>query len=259
MSETLHTCPGCNTPNFTARGLKAHVCKGVKRDVALAVPGSDDEIKGAQLTTQYELAVGGMQNVLICGAMMMLLRAEHPEMTKRGNPGKKKGEMSARGHSPMNLSTWLEKYAPKVKRTTALRFLAVTEAIEEDYVKIVGTKVAKLYSLPELVTTPDLPREAENKKHDLFEWVNGTSQRSWLDRFQTGSPQQRGRKTRQELKPKPKSAEELAADAEAEIGIVLGLLNAWFKAGHQLRVKSALRHTTEAALEGALQKLRAVK
>lgn len=33
MSETLHTCPGCNTPNFTARGLKAHVCKGVKRSL----------------------------------------------------------------------------------------------------------------------------------------------------------------------------------------------------------------------------------
>ena len=28
MPETLHTCPTCETPNFTARGLKAHHCKG---------------------------------------------------------------------------------------------------------------------------------------------------------------------------------------------------------------------------------------
>lgn len=26
-TETLHTCPKCSTPNFTARGIKAHVCK----------------------------------------------------------------------------------------------------------------------------------------------------------------------------------------------------------------------------------------
>ncbi len=30
MSETLHTCPGCKTPNFTTKGLKAHRCKGPK-------------------------------------------------------------------------------------------------------------------------------------------------------------------------------------------------------------------------------------
>jgi hypothetical protein len=28
MPETLHTCPTCQTPNFTAKGLRAHRCKG---------------------------------------------------------------------------------------------------------------------------------------------------------------------------------------------------------------------------------------
>jgi len=37
MPETLHTCPGCNTPNFTARGLKAHRCKGPKPKAAESV------------------------------------------------------------------------------------------------------------------------------------------------------------------------------------------------------------------------------
>ncbi len=31
MSETLHTCPVCLTPNFTERGLRAHKCKGGTR------------------------------------------------------------------------------------------------------------------------------------------------------------------------------------------------------------------------------------
>lgn len=26
--EPLHTCPGCRKHGFTARGLRAHVCKG---------------------------------------------------------------------------------------------------------------------------------------------------------------------------------------------------------------------------------------
>lgn len=30
--EKLVTCPGCGTPNFTPRGLKAHKCKGVPRE-----------------------------------------------------------------------------------------------------------------------------------------------------------------------------------------------------------------------------------
>ena len=31
MSEILHTCPVCQTPNFTERGLKSHKCKGGTR------------------------------------------------------------------------------------------------------------------------------------------------------------------------------------------------------------------------------------
>ena len=30
-TETLVTCPTCNTPNFTERGLKAHRCKAMQR------------------------------------------------------------------------------------------------------------------------------------------------------------------------------------------------------------------------------------
>lgn len=37
MPETLHTCPTCQTPNFTQRGLKSHRCKGTKRNPPAAI------------------------------------------------------------------------------------------------------------------------------------------------------------------------------------------------------------------------------
>lgn len=36
MAETLHTCPTCKRGGFTARGLKAHVCKPVKAPAPVA-------------------------------------------------------------------------------------------------------------------------------------------------------------------------------------------------------------------------------
>lgn len=220
----------------------------------------DDSTKGRLLTEQYERATGGMKEVLIFGAMMMQLRSEHPELAAKGRPAKKSATRGALSvPEPLTLSKWLEKHAPKVKGATARRFLAVTEAIAEDYVKIVGAKIAKQYALPELVCGSDLPRAAASKQLELFEWVNGTSQRSWLDRFQTTSPQKRGRDARGNAKPKPKTVEELAADAEAEITTVLNLLDGWFVAHHHTRVLPKTRATATAVLEGAITKLNAVK
>lgn len=147
---------------------------------------SEDALKGRQLTEQYHRATGGMREVLIFGAMMLQLRAEHPELTQRGNP---KLQLSKRGQldseTPLPLSKWLETHAPEVKRTTALRFLSVTESVAAEYTAIVGAKVAKTIDLPTLVTTPakKLDDKLAAKQLELFEWVNGTSQRSWLDRF----------------------------------------------------------------------------
>lgn len=148
---------------------------------------SQDALKGRQLTEQYRLAVGGMQQVLIFGAMMMQLRAEHPELAQKGNPRLQlpaRGQLDG-GQPVLTLSKWLETYAPEVKRQTAQRFLAVTEAIAQEYPQIVGVGVAKRIDLATLVTTPakKLEDKLKAKQLELFEWVNGTSQRSWLDRF----------------------------------------------------------------------------
>jgi hypothetical protein len=253
--EPLHDCPKCGRKNLTARGLAAHVCKGA----ALVLPeASDDALMGEQLTAQYKLATSGMQQVVIFGAMMLKLREKHPETAKHGGNRRSSSNVEL---EKVTLRGWLENYAPEVKLTTALRFLNVTEAIAENYQEIVGAKTAKIISLPDLVTTPsaELPKGCEAKQLELFDFVNGTSQKSWLDRFSPVSPQQRGRDSRSHDKPRPPTAAELAAQATSEITDLLNNLDAWFEAGHHTRVDADLRMTAEATLEEARKKLKAVK
>lgn len=227
---------------------------------------SEDALMGEQLTTQYRRAVGGMQEVVIFGAMMIKLREKFPEITKKGGDRRSN---STRGVSqdqpaPITLKKWLGTYAPEVKEATAYRFLHVTESIAEHYQEIVGAKTAKLISLPDLVTLPaeQLPKGCEAKQLELFEFVNGTSQRSWLDRFSPESPQKRGHKTKViqgNDKVKPKTAAELARDAEEEMTTILNLIDAWFVAGHHTRVEAKTRTTADAVMSEAIKKIRAVK
>lgn len=263
--EQLHTCPGCHTPNFTARGLKAHKCKGKTRAAALQIVKGDDQdvIKGQQLTAQYERASGAMREIIICGAMMMQLREDHPELAKKGGDRRAVSNVdNGEVKEPLTLQKWLDKYAPKVKRTTAIRFLNVAESVCSEYAKIVGPKVAKQFSLQALVTTPaaDLPAEAKAKQITLFDFVSGTSQRSWLDRFAPESAQQRGRDNRSpDAKPRPMTAAELKEAARNEITTVLNSLDAWFVAGHHNRIDPDLRTTADATLEEARKKIKNVK
>ena len=252
--DILHDCPHCGRKNFTTRGLKAHACKGA----ALALPdASEDKLMGEQLTEQYKRATSGMQQVVICGAMMIKLREKHPELTKKGGDQKSKSIVDI---DRLTLAQWLEKFAPEVKRTTALRFLNVTESIAQSYAEIVGAKTAKMISLPDLVTMParELPKGCEAKQMTLFDFVNGTSQKSWLDQFSPQSPQKRGRETRGNDKPRAPTASELVEAAKNEIADVLNLLDAWFEAGHHTRVDADLRVTADATLEEARKKLKAV-
>lgn len=123
-----------------------------------------------------------MKEVLIFGAMMMQLRELHPETTQHGG---KRQSSSTVELERVTLRGWLEKHAPEVKLTTALRFLAVTQSVAVEYEQIVGVKAAKSMALTELVTTPtkQLDERMQRMQLELFEWVNGTSQKSWLDKF----------------------------------------------------------------------------
>lgn len=269
MSDTLHTCPACGQTGFTPRGLSAHrgnkTCQAraitTKSVTTLTPAATEDTLMGEQLTTQYRRAVGGMQEVVIFGAMMIKLRDKFPEITKKGPAAKSK---STRGltpdePAPITLEGWLATYAPEVKKASAYRFLHVTESVAESYKEIVGAKTAKLISLPDLVTLPvaDLPKGCEAKQMALFDFVNGTSQRSWLDMFSPESPQKRGSKTREAEPPKPKTAAELEQDAKDEINTLLTALDGWFLAGHHARIDKQLLVTADAVFLNARKRIKA--
>ena len=199
MKETLLTCPTCNTPNFfTARGLKAHRCKGAKTSAlslhpssfsssapggrnsreqlqpVAAAPGniSDDALLGEQLTVQYHRAVGGMQEVLKFGAMMMMLR-DHCDST-RGV-----ANLGNEARRDTGVKAWLKTNAPEIKEATAYRFMHVAEMVAKKFENPGKT------TFIELATTPaeSLSEKQQKKQLELWDFVNGTSQRSWLDMF----------------------------------------------------------------------------
>lgn len=148
-----------------------------------AAPGNlSDSDMGVQLTAQYKRAVSGMREVLIFGAMLKQVEnslSNVDTLSVRGRP------QTGHGIAGGGLKGWLEANAPEISRPTALRFLGVTEAIAEEYMQIVGAKVAKAYDLPSLVLADasTLDAHAALKQGELFDYVAGTSQRSWLDRY----------------------------------------------------------------------------
>lgn len=161
----------------------------------------EDQAAGAALTGQYHRAVSGMREVLIFGAMLMQIE-EKVTVSTRGHGGKF-------GDKGSGLKGWLAENAPDISRPTALRMLGVTKAIAEEYRTIVGDRIAKKFDLPALVLAePDqLPEAAKLKQGELFDYVSGTSQRSWLDRFQPRSSMG-GYRPRQGPEPTPQEVRE---------------------------------------------------
>ena len=131
-----------------------------------------DAEMGQQLTEQYRKAVGGMTEVLRFGAMMMGLR-QHILNSTRGV------KLPRGSNSDGGVKAWLEQFAPEVKEATAYRFLHVAEAVAADF------QLPAKVSFIELATrAPEqLSGALREKQDELWDFVNGTSQRSWLDRF----------------------------------------------------------------------------
>ena len=161
--------------------------KSLAKATATTVTLSDQEL-GHQLTAQYRLAVSGMREVLLFGAMLWQVEAN---VSTRGHDRSRGGGRDTAGQG---LKGWLERYAPEISRPTAYRFLGIAKAVAEEYETIVGARVAKTYDLPALVLakTEDLPQHAQLKQGELFEFISGTSQRSWLDQFKGDSRSNNG-------------------------------------------------------------------
>lgn len=144
---------------------------------------------GEQLTEQFERATGGMREVLIFGAMIMHLRASI--ISARGNV-----RTGGANSKDSGIKAWIEEHAPKVNLSTAYRLESVTAAIADKWDGL-PESLAKKIAFPDLVTLPEpklakIDRRLPKKRVELFDYVKGTSQRSWLDQFVNTS---RGGKT----------------------------------------------------------------
>lgn len=131
-----------------------------------------------QIAEQYPRSVAAMPEVLKLGAMAMRLR--QVIISACGNDEIRTGGRSSKD---TGLKALLAKHAPDVRLSVLYRFEEIAKAIALEYEQVVGKKIARQFSLPELVTTPaeKLPALAQAKQLELFDYVSGTSQRSWLD------------------------------------------------------------------------------
>ncbi|MDR1304378.1 MAG: hypothetical protein LBK76_04055 [Verrucomicrobiales bacterium] len=154
------------------------------RAIIKALDNGADLEMGLQLTAQYQRAIGGMTEVLKFGALMMRLR----EYIDTKNLNSTRGVKLPRGTNAADggIKAWLKRYAPQVKEATAYRFLHVAEAVLADFRNQLPAKI----SFVELATADadQLPNKYKKKQLELWEFVNGTSQRSWLDRFRPYRP-----------------------------------------------------------------------
>lgn len=181
------------------------------------VPKTDDQSSAQivlmcqQLSEQYPRAVAAMVEILKFGAMMMRFReivSSKLEETMTQVPRAQRGP-SAKGRG-------FETLIPKeIKIATAYRFEEIAKAIALDYEAVVGKKVASQFSLPDLVTTPanELPAQAQAKQLSLFDYVSGTSQRSWLDRIRPEKPRGGDNTPRDEV------GKRIAADRRSKLEI----------------------------------------
>jgi hypothetical protein len=146
------------------------------KSLTIVAPGtiSDDALMGEQLTAQYRLAVGGMREVLRFGAMMMALRDRLSTVVQVRTTG---GKFSEKPDG--SIKKWIEEHAPEIKFGTAFRFLHVAEAVAERFQTPAKISFVDLATKP----TEELPDKLRTKQAELWEFVDGTSQRSWLDQF----------------------------------------------------------------------------
>lgn len=159
---------------------------------------------GEQLEEQYPRALGATREVLKFGAMLLHVREVIlPECSQRENIQNKGKTSKGQG-----LLGWLTKYAPEVNYKTACRFMDVAEAIRNSFA--LPARAAKQLTFSDLVTTPtdELDEQFRALQEKIFAFVEGTSQKSWLDQFRES--QSRGGDTsahRKKLTPEQERAQ----------------------------------------------------
>lgn len=178
MSEPLYDCPHCGRRNFTQRGLTVHVRQHAE------ILTLDDEKQsremGEQLTTQYKRAIGSLREVLVFGAMMVKLREVVSTCGHNSTHGPQtKGD---------GIKAWMEQYAPEISRPTAYRFMELADGLRNEF------KLGMRVDLQRLLTCEagKLEVPLAKKQQQIFEFLEGKSQRQLLFNFGRAERKHRG-------------------------------------------------------------------
>lgn len=147
----------------------------VPQKTVAVIDAPDFAMMGKQFAEQYQRAINAMPEVLKFGVMVMHVeKVIHGGSLSDGKQGRgKKG----------GLRDWIRTHAPDVPLANAIRFRDVARGIESRYAEIVGYKCAKAMELTDLVAADPAKLDAATakKRTALFDFVSGTSQKSWLD------------------------------------------------------------------------------
>lgn len=113
MSDPLVTCPTCGIPNFTHRGLKAHICKGPIANMKNVTPGKAESTAiatpPAQLFTRArELNQAAQLHGRMSVAMMIMCGVELARIKKDLGYTHGGDRTGARSHDGILLGTWDE-------------------------------------------------------------------------------------------------------------------------------------------------------
>ena len=159
------------------------VSNGSSSGTELEVVSENDAEFFAFGIAQYGRAVGGMRDVIAFGAWMKLLRQRLSPIVRTRTVG---GQLNGSSRENGSLSACLEEHAPGINRQTAYRLEAVFDAVAEQF--SLSKTLASKTDLPTLVlSSPDalaaLDPKLPAKQLELWTFVDGTSQRSWLDRL----------------------------------------------------------------------------
>lgn len=212
MSETLHTCPGCQTAGFTSKGLKAHRCKGINRQTGLALEG---ESTNPDWSRARALAEGIKHHFRLSLAGQILLGHELQTLKQElGFCGSgRRAEEKAHDAPFKSLSrTWDQwtKAELGIGHDTANRLIETYEAAKSKIKKLGGNTLVLT-----LLETPPAKLHQEDRSIlssmvDKLEW--GDSQKALLEEFRLVKRHEalKGGDTSAHRKEKPAVAQQLA-------------------------------------------------
>jgi hypothetical protein len=112
-----------------------------------------------------------------------MLRAH---LAQRGHGGSiRTGGAASKGDG---MKGWLEEHAPNIARQTAQRFEDVAKAVAAKYE--LPARIAKQLTFAQLVTADEkvIDKQTRRAQAGVFDFVAGTSQKSWLDEFRPAKP-----------------------------------------------------------------------